>query len=215
MCQQGPLKRCSCSWDVCRAFAQLCALAPPQGLYAAHVVLQAAATRALQRLHDIPDLKDVLAASTASSMSLEASMSPSHSSQLNSSTAAPVAAAAITAATAGSQQGPSMQAAAVPQPALAVLRSPVQTAHASTNLPPPAGGPAAASPPPPALCFAGGSEPEDLKQLAQVLASGNSRWLREKAAAAVEQLATDNPVACRCVCFCVCVLRLGCLMGSW
>lgn len=153
--------------------------------------VQAAATRALQRLQDIPELKDALPASTARDLQLDPNMSPAHNSQINSSTAAPAAAAALAAAAAA---GPAMHLSGAPP---CMQRSPVQTAHAVGV----SGGPGGGSNPGFAL---GSSEPQDLKQLAQVLASGNSRWLREKAAAAVEQLATDNPVACRCVCVCVC-----------
>jgi hypothetical protein len=88
-----------------------------------------------------------------------------------------------------------------PQPAASIMqRSPVQTARAAASAAGgagPAGGSSTAGAPGPGFAVSG-SEPEDLKQLAHVLASGNSRWLREKAAAAVEQLATDNPSACRC-----------------
>lgn len=153
-------------------------------------ILQAAATRALQRLHDIPELSEALSASTARDLQLD--MSPSHSSQLNSSSGAPAAAAALAAAaaTAAAVAAAATAAAAPsahsPLPPAAAL-SPAQQA--------PAAAAAAASP----GFVAVGSQPEDIQQLAQVLASGNSRWLREKAAAAVEQLAADNPVACRCV----------------
>jgi hypothetical protein len=169
-------------------------------------ILQAAATRALQRLHDVPELKEALSGSTACNLQPDASMSPAHSSQLNSSTAAPAAAAFIAAAAAGSPQAaaplqsPAAAAAAsVPAQGTAAMQLSVgQTGQAAA----PAGGNAgavqnagaAAGP----VFTVSGSRPEDLKQLAQVLTAGSSRWLREKAAAAVEQLATDNPAACRC-----------------
>jgi hypothetical protein len=44
-----------------------------------------------------------------------------------------------------------------------------------------------------------GGEVDDFKQLAEVLACSSNKWLREKAAAAVEQLAADDVQACRCV----------------
>lgn len=165
--------------------------------------MQASAARALQRLQDIPELKEALAASTARELQVEPSMSPAHSSQLNSSSAAP-AAAIVAAAAAGSphavvpMQSPHGASAAA---AAAMQRSPIQTARAvqaanAVSAAGPAGSPSTGVMPAGGLAV-GGSGPEDLKQLAQVLASGNSRWLREKAAAAVEQLAMDNPVACR------------------
>lgn len=166
------------------------------------VCAQAAAARALQRLQDLPELKDALGASTARDLQLEASMSPAHSSQLNSSSAAPATAAALAAAAAaGSPHAMGPMSTPGASPAAGIMqRSPVQTAQAAASAAVgsgPAGGSSTAGGP--GMGFAvGGSEPDDLKQLAQVLASGNSRWLREKAAAAVEQLATDNPSACRC-----------------
>lgn len=45
-----------------------------------------------------------------------------------------------------------------------------------------------------------GSEVDDFKQLAEVLACSRNKWLREKAAAAVEQLAADDVQACRWGC---------------
>lgn len=174
-------------------------------------ILQAAATRALQRLHDIPELKEALSSSTARDLQPDASMSPAHSSQLNSSTATPAAAAFIAAATAGSPQAaaplqsPAAAAAASApaQVAAAMQLSPRQTGQTAA----PAGGNAVGvqnvgSAPGPGFTVSG-SQPEDLKQLAQVLTAGSSRWLREKAAAAVEQLATDNPAACRCALTCL------------
>lgn len=169
-------------------------------------ILQAAATRALQRLHDIPELKDALSTSTARDLQPDASMSPAHSSQLNSSTAAPAAAAFIAAAAAGSPQAAAplqspASAAAAAAPAQAGVAMQLSLAQAGQTAAP-AGGNAGTVQNVGASVGPGftvsGSRPEDLKQLAQVLTSGSSRWLREKAAAAVERLAADNPAACRC-----------------
>ena len=168
--------------------------------------LQAAATRALQRLHDIPELKDTIAATTSRDLQVDVTMSPSHSSQLNSSSTAAVAAAAAVAATpSATPPAPSAASNSAPTAALGSTGAAAQTAlmfaqpsgPSATAVMSGAAAPAAGPPVLPVAPVGGGGDLEDIRQLAHVLVSGNSRWLREKAAAAVEQLATENLEACR------------------
>jgi hypothetical protein len=145
-------------------------------VYLLHVCPQASAARALQRLNDIPDLKELLANSAARDMITE---SISGSSQLNTSFGtATVAAAALSAAGACSMPGGGGSVAGLSNGLIPAARSSCVMVGAGS------GGCA-------------GGEVDDFKQLAEVLGCSSNRWLREKAAAAVEQLAADDVQACR------------------
>jgi hypothetical protein len=138
--------------------------------------VQASATRALQRLNDIPDLKELLANSAARDMITE---SISGGSLINSSFGTAGCAAASAAGAAAALSMPGAGAASLNSGLIPAGRGSCMGAGAGD--------------------VAGGGEVDDFKQLAEVLACSSNKWLREKAAAAVEQLAADDVQACRWV----------------
>eukprot|EP00882_Tetradesmus_deserticola_P021169 GHRQ01022916.1.p2 GENE.GHRQ01022916.1~~GHRQ01022916.1.p2 ORF type:complete len:231 (+),score=100.12 GHRQ01022916.1:808-1500(+) len=141
------------------------------------VDVQASAARALQRLNDIPDLKEQLASSAARDIVTD---SIGGSSLLNTSFGTANGAAALSSA-AGAVCAPGGGGAGG-----AGMSNGVFPASCSGCAVVGAGA---------AGCVAG--EVDDFKQLAEVLACSSNKWLREKAAAAVEQLAADDAQACR------------------
>lgn len=170
--------------------------------------MQASAARALQRLNDIPELKEQLAASSARDVLAEGSKC---SSLLNTSAAAtpfgqPGAALphdAIGATVAGN---PAAAPRSSTPPVAALVAGLDQLCLDKDN----AAAAAAASAPSAQEGIArvhqgttaaadddAAVEVDDVKQLAEVLANPTNKRLREKAAAAIEQLAVDDPQACR------------------
>jgi hypothetical protein len=142
-----------------------------------YVPSQASAARALQRINDIPDLKELLANSAARDMITD---SISGSSLLNTSFGTAGAAGALSAAGACSIAGGGGSIAGLSNGLIPAARSSCVMVGAGSG-------------------DVSGGEVDDFKQLAEVLACSSNKWLREKAAAAVEQLAADDVQACRCV----------------
>lgn len=159
-------------------------------LLSAMLFLQASAARALQRLNDIPELKEQLANSSARDMVAEGN-SNSNSSLLNTTCNGPAATGAAAAAVTTF----AVPAAAAVAVAGAGAAAATAAAGGSGLILAARNGSAAGA----AAADGAGVEVDDLKQLAEVLASNTNKWLREKAAAAVEQLAADDPQACRYV----------------
>lgn len=150
------------------------------------VALQASAARALQRLNEIPDLKEQLASSSAHEIIPEGN---SNNSLINTGTGAMAAAGAVaTVAIPGGGTAAVALAAQILGPAATAAAAAGSGAAGPSRIGPAAGSAAADSV---------AVEVDDVKQLAEVLASNENKWLREKAAAAVEQLAVDDLQACR------------------
>jgi hypothetical protein len=144
--------------------------------------LQASATRALQRLNDTPDLKELLANSAAPDMITD---SISGGSLINTSFGTASAAGTVGAAAAAcSIPGSVGGSAGLSSGLIPAARSSCMVVGAG-------------------VADSAGGEVDDFKQLAEVLACSSNKWLREKAAAAVEQLAADDVQACRWVEHCL------------
>lgn len=181
--------------------------------------VQASAARALQRLNDFPELREQLANSSARDILADASASGS---LLNTNAAVKIiqtGAAVVPSSNSACDAGPvqsskpgAVLAAGTGKLAFERDRQTQLASGTGSTIPAvagsaaePAGNQAEAAVPavPAATADADDElavvEVEDVKQLAEVLANSANKWLREKAAAAVEQLAVDDPQACRCV----------------